>query len=184
MGLKKLFQICLVLLISFGFFNIVYADSGPTIGANQAQNIAQNYLDSKNLPYDAITPDWDAWKVKVKDTKTGGVKWIPVSIAKPDSPDFGGPGRYEWIEGYNSAWVVQVENQNGQNVGRIYVDAETGKVLKAILGQNSSKNDTFETNITAASTNQTATQDQGLLNSIINSITAFFQQIWTAIFGS
>jgi len=184
MELKKFIQIFFVLIIVFGFFNIAYADSGPTIGANQAQKIAQKYLDSKNLPYTAITPPWSAWKAKVKDTRTGGVKWISVDIAKADSPDFGGPGRYQWVEGYNTAWVVQVENQNGNNVGRIYVDAETGKVLKAIFGQSSSKNDTFETNNTAATTNQTATQDQGLLESFINSIVSFFQGIWTAIFGS
>lgn len=181
MELKKGFQIFLVLIIVFGLFNFAYADSGPTIGANQAKNIAQNYLNSHNLPYTAVTPGWDDWKAKVKDTKTGAEKWIPVSEAKGDSPDFGGPGRYQWVEGYNDAWVVQVNNQNGKNVGRIYVDAETGKVLKAILDQNTATNeDTFETNVTS---NQPA-QDQGLLSSLINSIIGFFQQIWTAIFGS
>ncbi len=184
MGLKKLFQILLFLIIVFSFFNIVHADSGPTIGANQAQKIAQFYLKSQDLPYTALTPGWDAWKSKVKDTKTGGVKWIPVSEAKADSPDFGGPGRYQWVEGYNTTWVVQVENQNGKNVGRIYVDAETGRILKAILDKNISKEDTFETNNTTSNTNMTATQDQGILNSIIDGIMSFFQQIWTAIFGS
>lgn len=182
MGLKKWIQIFLVLIIAFGLFNCAYADSGPTIGANQAKTMAQNYLNSHNLPYKAITPGWDAWKSKVTDTKTGGQKWIPVSIAKGDSPDFGGPGRYQWVEGYNTAWVVQVNNQNGKNVGRIYIDAETGKVLKAILDQNTPKNDTFDTNNTS-NTNQTE-QNQGILDSIINSIVSFFQQIWTAIFGS
>jgi len=182
MKLKKGLQIFFVLIIAFGLFNCVYADSGPTIGANQAKNIAQNYLNSHNLPYTALTPGWDDWKVKVTDTKTGGQKWIPQSVAKADSPDFGGPGRYQWVQGYNDAWVVQVENQNGKNVGRIYVDAENGSILKAILDQNSN-NDNFEAN-TTSNTNQTQIQNQGILSSLVDSIVSFFQQIWTAIFGS
>ena len=187
MKLRNGLPIFLALVLVFGFFNVVYADSGPTIGANQAKTIAQNYLNSHNLPYKAQTPGWNDWKVKVKDTKTGGVMWIPMDVAKGDSPDFGGPGRYTWVEGYNSAWVVQV-TQNGKNVGRIYVDAETGAVLKAILNQNNQSNnqtsDNFE-NATpnTSNTNQTA-QNQGLLDSIINSIVSFFQQIWVSIFGS
>lgn len=182
MKLKNSLPIFLALVLVFGFFNVVYADSGPTIGANQAQKIAQNYLNSHNLPYKALTPGWDAWKAKVIVMSTGEQKWLPLSQVKGDLMDDN--GKYQMVPGYNTAWVVQVNNQNGKNVGRIYVDAETGAVLKAILDQsNQSKNvDTFETNSTP-NTNQTA-QNQGFLESIINSIVSFFQQIWVSIFGS
>ncbi|WP_424354680.1 hypothetical protein [Methanobacterium sp. MBAC-LM] len=97
MALKNIFKIFLITIFVMGILNLAYADSGPTIGANQAKTIAQNYLNAHNLPYTAVTPGWDDWKTKVKDTKTGEVKWIPQSEAKGDSPDFGGPGRYEWV---------------------------------------------------------------------------------------
>jgi len=180
MGQKKGLQIFLVLIIAFGFFNFAYADSGPTIGANQAQKIAQNYLNSHDLPYTALTPGWDDWKAKVTVMSTGAEKWLPLSQVKGDLME--DTGKYEMVPGYNTAWVVQVNNQNGKNVGRIYVDAETGKVLKAILDQNTSDEEILEINNTS-NTNQTA-QDQGLLGSLIDSIVSFFQQIWIAIFGS
>lgn len=181
MELKNVLKMFLVLIFVLGIFGVVYADSGPTLGANQAQKIAQNYLKANNLPYTAVTPGWSDWKAKVTDTKTGAQKWIPMSEAKGDSPDFGGPGRYTWVEGYNSAWVVQVNNQNGKNVGRIYVDAETGKVLKAIIDQGNSNASTDNFNATAK--NQTAQPSTGILDSIWNAIVSFFQQIWVAIFG-
>jgi len=162
MTLKNIFKILLLALFVIGTLNFAYADSGPTLGANQAKKIAQDYLNSHNLPYTAVTPGWDDWKTKVKDTKTGEVKWIPESVAKGDSPDFGGPGRYEWIEGYNSSWVVQVNNKNGKNVGRIYIDSENGKVLKAILDPMSQTNDTSAntTNSDDAANNTTQTPQE------------------------
>lgn len=97
------------------------------------------------MPYTAVTPGWDGWKFKVIDTKTGGVKWITGDEYKGDFPEYGGSGRYvEYGDTANGppsgseAWVVQVNDKNGKNVG-IYVDAENGKVLKAILDQGSSK---------------------------------------------
>ena len=148
-----------------GILNFAYADSGPTIGANQAKTIAQSYLNTHNLPYTAVTPGWDDWKTKVKDTKTGEVKWIPQSEAKGDSPDFGGPGKYEWVSGYNSSWVVQVNDKNGKNVGRIYIDSENGNVLKAILDPASTANQnqstSTNTNNTFNPTNATNQASQG-----------------------
>jgi hypothetical protein len=120
------------------------------------------------------------WKAKVTVMSTGEQKWLPLSQVKGDLMDDN--GKYEMVVGYNTAWVVQVENKNGKNAGRIYVDAENGKILKAILDQNTPDEETFETN-TTSNTNQTA-QDQGILNSIMDSIITFFQQIWVAIFGS
>ncbi|HML06315.1 MAG TPA: hypothetical protein VK426_11115 [Methanobacterium sp.] len=159
---NNIFKIFLIAIFVFGILNFAYADSGPTLGANQAKTIAQNYLNSHNLPYTAVTPSIDDWKVKVKDTKTGEVKWIPQSVAKGDSPDFGGPGRYDWISGYNSTWVVQVNDKNGKNVGRIYIDSENGKVLKAILDPVSQANGTpVSTNNINNTNNVTPQTSQG-----------------------
>ena len=159
---NNIFKIFLIIIFVFGILNFAYADSGPTLGANQAKTIAQNYLNSHNLPYTAVTPSIDDWKVKVKDTKTGEVKWIPQSVAKGDSPDFGGPGRYDWISGYNSTWVVQVNDKNGKNVGRIYIDSENGKVLKAILDPVSQANGTpVSTNNINNTNNVTPQTSQG-----------------------
>lgn len=133
MALKNMFKLFLIAIIVMGILNFSYADTGPTVGPNQAKNTAQNYLNSHNLPYSAITPNWDAWKAKVKDVKTGVEKWIPVDEAKKDSPDFGGPGKYKGVSGYNTTWTVQINNKNGKNVGKIYIDAENGKILKTSI---------------------------------------------------
>ncbi|MCZ3365508.1 MULTISPECIES: hypothetical protein [Methanobacterium] len=165
MALKNIFKIFLITIFVIGILNLAYADSGPTIGANQAKTIAQNYLNAHNLPYTAVTPGWDDWKTKVKDTKTGEVKWIPQSEAKGDSPDFGGPGRYEWVQGYNSSWVVQVNDKNGKNVGRIYIDSENGNVLKAILDPVSTTNNNQSTSTNATNAvNPTNQASQGQTN--------------------
>ena len=131
MALKNIFKIFLMAIIVMGILNFSYADSGPAVGPNQAKNTAQNYLNSHNLPYTAITPNWNAWKVKVKNVKTGAAKWIAVDEAKKDSPDFGGPGRYKGVSGHNTTWAVQVNNKNGKPIGNIYIDAENSKILKA-----------------------------------------------------
>ena len=47
---KNIFKLFLVTIIVIGLLNFVYADSGPTIGANQAQITAKDYLSSHNLP--------------------------------------------------------------------------------------------------------------------------------------
>lgn len=165
MALKNIFKIFLITIFVIGILNLAYADSGPTIGANQAKTIAQNYLNAHNLPYTAVNPGWDDWKTKVKDTKTGEVKWIPQSEAKGDSPDFGGPGRYEWVQGYNSSWVVQVNDKNGKNVGRIYIDSENGNVLKAILDPVSTTNNNQSTSTNATNAvNPTNQASQGQTN--------------------
>lgn len=179
MEFKNVLKIFLALIFVFGVFSVVYADSGPTIGANQAQKIAQDYLKTNNLPYTAVTPGWDDWKAKVTVMSTGAQKWLPMSQVKGDLME--DTGKYEQVPGYNTAWVVQVNDQNGKNVGRIYVDAETGKILKAIINQGTNTDDTDNSNATA--TNQTAPQSTGILDSIMNAIMSFFQQIWVAIFG-
>ncbi|MDD3984372.1 MAG: hypothetical protein PHY59_00410 [Methanobacterium sp.] len=50
--------------------NFAYADTGPNIGPNQAQKIAQNYLNTHNFPYKANTPHDSNLQVRVKDIKS------------------------------------------------------------------------------------------------------------------
>ncbi|MDI6724112.1 MAG: hypothetical protein QMD61_05645 [Methanobacterium sp.] len=157
---KNIFSIFLILIFVFGILNSACADSGPNIGANQAKSIAQNYLNSHKLPYKAVTPGLDNWQVKVKDTKTGETKWIPFNVAKEDSPDFGGPGRYEWIEGINSTWIVHVNDNSGKSVGKIYVDSETGKItgteLRSPHNAHNASNNSTDSNQTDNVTTQTS----------------------------
>lgn len=53
-----------------GIMNFAYADTGPNIGPNQAQKIAQNYLNTHNFPYKANTPHDSNLQVRVKDIKS------------------------------------------------------------------------------------------------------------------
>lgn len=95
------------------------------------------------MSYTAVTPNWNAWKFYVKDTKTGENEWLSSDIVLPDSPDFDGPGRYKSIQSIFSdksgLWFVQVTDKNGKNVGQIYVDADNGKVLKVTIPQQKSQ---------------------------------------------
>ena len=115
-----------------GTLNFAYADEGPGIGPNQAEKIAQDYLNSNNLSYTAMTPSDDDQQIKVKDTQTGEVKWIPMTLANKDIPDSNGKMRYEWIEG-DPIWIVQINDNSGQNVGQIYVDDRINQVLKVVI---------------------------------------------------
>lgn len=177
MALKNIFKLFLMAIIVMGILNFSYADSGPTVGPNHAKNTAQSYLNSHNLPYTAVTPNWNAWKAKVKDVKTGAEKWIPVDAAKRDSPDFGGPGKYKGVPGYNTSWIVQVSDKNGKNVGRIYIDSENGKTLKTIIDPVSQTNGNPSTSINAISAvngaNQTSQGSSSIMYSIIILISTF-----------
>jgi len=155
---KNMFIFFIILIFLIGTLNFVYADAGSTLGPNQAKHIAQDYLNSHNLPYTAVTPNDNDWKVKVKDTKTGGVKWIPINEYGNDVS-----GRYEQDQSADSqGYVVQVNDKNGKNVGRIYIGGETNKILKAILDPvpQTNKNtatSTDPTNSTATNSNTTNT---------------------------
>ena len=85
MALKSIFGLFLMIIFVIGTLNFAYANGGPIVGENQAKQSAQNYLNTNNLPYTAVTPNWDDLQVKIKDTKTGEIKWIPMS--KYDSED-------------------------------------------------------------------------------------------------
>jgi len=133
---KDIFKLFLIMIIAIGLLNVVYADSGPTIGENQAKITAQDYLNSHNLHYTAATHGDDSWQIKVKDTKTGEIKWIPFEtydgqFPTPNSEPTGNE-RYSDIYGVPTAWIVQI-NDNWKNVGQIYINDETGEILKVVI---------------------------------------------------
>lgn len=157
MTFRDILKIFLVIILVIGTLNFVYANGGPVVGENQAKTSAQSYLNSHNLPYSAITPRWDDLKVKVNDTQTGEVKWIPVVIADEDQFNSSGEIRYKVIDAY-PVWMIQINDKNGKNVGQIRVDCNTGEVLKVnvdpapITSQKQSKpaNFTHAANATAS----------------------------------
>ena len=163
MAIKSIFKISIITILIITILNCSYANAGPEIGPNQAKIIAQDYLTSHNLHYIAVTPNWDAWKFYVKDTKTGEKKWLPFDTVWSDLPDVGGPGIYESIPSiFNNeygVWFVQINDKNGTNVGRIYVDDTTGKILKVTVPQKSQTKNlsktTTENTITPKNTTNT-----------------------------
>ena len=165
MAIKGIFKLLAVTILIITILNCSYADTGPNIGPNQAKTIAQNYLNSHNLPYTTVTPGWDAWKFYVKDTQTGEKKWLAADIVMADDPAFDGPGRYKGISSVfndiGGVWFVQVNDKNGKNVGQIYVDADDGKVLKTTIPTKSqTKNpSTIKDLSTAKTTNNTNTNN-------------------------
>lgn len=126
---RDILKVFLIMIFVIGTLNFVYANGGPVVGENQARSSAQSYLNSHNLPYSAITPGWDDLKVKVNDTQTGEVKWIPVAVADEDQFNSSEKTRYEIIDAY-PVWMIQINDKNGKNVGQIRVDCNTGEVLK------------------------------------------------------
>ncbi len=157
MTLKYILKIFLIVIFAIGTLNFVYANGGPVVGENQAKSSAQSYLNSHDLPYSAITPGWDDLKVKVKDTQSGEVKWIPVAVADEDQFNSSEKTRYEIIDAY-PVWMIQINDKNGRNVGQIRVDCNTGEILKVnvdpapITSQKQSKpaNFTHAANTTAS----------------------------------
>ena len=121
---KYIFLLCVLIL---GVMCPAYADSPPQITESQAINVAQDFLDSQGLSFKASST---TLKTKVRVIATGETLWEDYGVAKNDSPDFGGPGRLEFIV---TAWAVQVVNSSGNNVGIIYVDAETGKIIETTI---------------------------------------------------
>lgn len=152
---KDISKLFLIPIIVIGFLNFAYADSGPTIGANQAQITASNYLSSHNLHYTAVTPDDNDWQIKVNDTKTGEVKWITMSEYSKDMYEHGGSDRYMSIQNVPTVWIVHV-NDNWKSVGQIYIDSETGEILKVVINGKTLENmikEGNQTNDLSASTN-------------------------------
>ena len=132
---KNIFKLFLATII-VGLLNFVYADSGLTIGENQAQITANDYLNSHNLPYTASTSGYDSWQIKVKDTKTGQVQWMAYEKYESQFASQGseptGNERYIEIQNTPTAWIVHI-NDNGKNIGQIYINSETGEILKVTI---------------------------------------------------
>ncbi|HEX3013574.1 MAG TPA: hypothetical protein VHO92_04815 [Methanobacterium sp.] len=146
MAIKSIFKILVLSILIITILNCTYADTGPTIGENQAKTIAQNYLNSHNLTYTAITPNGNIWYYYVKDTKTGEKEWISINTFIHDDPEFGGPGIYKKVfDNMYGVWLVQVTNKNGKHAGTIYVDGETGKILKVAVPKKSQTKDLSKT---------------------------------------
>ena len=121
---KYIFLLCVIML---GAMCPIYADSPPQITDTQAINIAQDFLDSQGLSYKASSA---TLKTKARAVATGEITWEDYGVVKNDSPDFGGPGNFEFIV---TAWAVQVVDNNGNNIGIIYVNAETGEIIETTI---------------------------------------------------
>lgn len=162
--INNIFKLFLILIFVVGILNYAYADSGPSIGENQAKNIAKGYLTSHNLPYTVISA---TELIKIKNRQTGSTKWVSPSQwdsmtgnnkFKPDEdPNF----QWEYAGNYNIAWKVATVNSQGTGTGSIWVNAETGAIITTELKspdvQNNTSNDnkSNETNQTVNATNQT-----------------------------
>ena len=94
----------------------------PHISQSQSLKIAQNYLNSQGLPYTANSAEL---KTKVKVIATGEIKWEDFEIVKQDFAEE--PIHFEIIV---TGWAVQIADQNGKNVGTIYVNSETGEIIE------------------------------------------------------
>lgn len=156
---KNIFKLFLIIIFVIGTLNFAYANGAPFIGENDAKESAQSYLNSHNLSYTAVIHGWDDCHVKAIDTKTGKVKWIPLSIAEEDA--INGTCRYELFDGV-PFWIVQIKDKNEKNVGKIYVDVNDGEVLKVIINDKVLKdiiNQTYPVNEDAYnSTNETLSE--------------------------
>lgn len=181
MKIKKILSSILAVIALLTILNAVCADSGPNIEATQAKAIAQDYLNSKSLPYTTLTPNIETgWKAKVKVVKTGEVKWISFGDYKMDAMEE--TGKYEYI---SQAWIVQVRNKNGNSMGTIYVNPDNGKIISVnIKGAGGNTNTGGDLTYNG---NGTATENSGgilgAIQGFFNGIITFFQNLWTSIFG-
>ena len=156
MAIKSIFKLAIITILIITILNCAYADTGPSIGENQAKTIAQNYLNSHNLPYTAVTPNGNIWYYYVKNTKTGEKEWISINTFIHDDPEFGGPGIYKKVfDNMYGVWLVQVNCRDGKNAGTIYIDGETGKILKFTVPRKSQTTNLSKTVANTAPKNTT-----------------------------
>lgn len=149
MAYKGILKIFLITIFLIGTISFAYADSGPTIGENQVKTIAKEYLNSHNLPYKVTTA---TWMVKIINRKTGNTKWVSWdqwgvmtgdNKFKPDDPTF----EWDYVQtGSNTAWKVNAVNSQGDGVGNIWINDETGKVFKTDLKPVNTQNTTTKNN--------------------------------------
>jgi hypothetical protein len=132
MRIKNVFGIFLMSIFVLGTISFCYADSGPNIGINQAKSIANSYLQSHNLPYKVTTA---TWMIYIKNKQTGKIKL--VSVEKWDAMTGGNKERsadpnflWTYADTTLSWWKVAIADPQGQRVGTIWINAETGKILK------------------------------------------------------
>lgn len=177
---SKIISIIIAMVIVFITLNSVYADDAPALSESQAKALAQDYLNTHGYSgYKAISSG--SLVIKVHDSYTDTVIWVSFADAKGDSPDFGGPGRYdEWLS--NRAWLIKVNNPQGNFVGRIYVDGDSGSIISAKIPKAPPVTSTNTTPNTTTNNTTNHSQDN-LLQSIWDSIVTFFQQLWITIFG-
>lgn len=123
MRYRGILKIFLIISLMMALLNCSYADSGPEIGSNEVKKMAQDYLDSHNLPYTAVTPN-DRAKDLVMDIKTYEMEWIPN-------------GEWDGSSALGPAIVyeVPVNNNNGKLIGKIYIQAigMEGTIIEVIL---------------------------------------------------
>jgi hypothetical protein len=178
---SKIIPIFLITIMIFATINFVYADDAPALSQAQAKAIAQDYLNTHGYTgYKAVSTG--SLVIKVHDSYTDTNVWISYATAKEDSPDFGGPGRYDkWLS--NRAWLVEVNDPDGNSVGKIYVDGDNGKIISTKLPKAPSVTSTNITPVNTTNDTNATQPDSNILQNIWDSIVAFFQQLWIAIFG-
>lgn len=191
MKLETCFKLFLGIFLVIFLLNVVFADDGPVIDKNQAQAIAQDYLNTNGYSsYKAVATD--NLIAKVKEISTGNIKWMDAGQAKMESRE---GNEIQLILPF--VRVVDIIDKNGQSVGKIYVDSyrNPGEIVyKELPGDSSSDSDSgsnSETDNTGEdlSYNGTGNNDEssegiiGTLQDLLNGLMSLFQQLWTSIFG-
>ncbi|MFA0832788.1 hypothetical protein [Methanobacterium formicicum] len=168
--------------------NVCFADDGPVIDKNQAQAIAQDYLNTHSYSsYKAVATD--TLLAKVKDKSTGNTYWMDAGQAKSDVREEN--PKIDLV--LNFVRVVDIVN-NGKIVGKIYVDSydNVGEIVYKELPENSATSSDGGSNGESSdggdltyngSGDQNSGGIIGTIQSFFNGISSFFQQIWTSIFG-
>ncbi len=157
MEVPSVFKLFLIAIFILSFVNVSFADSGPSIEESQAKSIVNDYLDDKNLPYQANTA---TWMIEIKNRDTQSTKWVSVSqwdvmtdnnkFLPEEDPNF------EWECTGSYAWKVNVVNDQGGSVGTIWLDSESGKITEVnVQAVPKDTKPTNNTNQTVNNTNQT-----------------------------
>lgn len=184
MKIKCVLMIFLITIFLIAILNSVYADNGPKIGENQAKKIAQNYLNSNKLPY-TVTTIVDL--VEIKNKKTGETKWVTwpqwqnmsqgYYLNNHDDPGF---ENYEWARAgiytinktvYDTSWKITVVDNNGNNVGNIWINDITGDIttinLKSVNNTNSNQTNTTNSTNTANQVPQANNNNLWIIGAIV-----------------
>ncbi|NYB53043.1 MAG: hypothetical protein HVN35_10875 [Methanobacteriaceae archaeon] len=184
-------NIFLGILLIFLMLNTAFADDGPIIDKNQAQAIAQDYLNTHGYSsYKAVATD--TLLAKVKEISTGKIYWMDAGQAKSEVREEN--PKINLV--LNFVRVVNVLDKNGQIVGKIYVDSynNVGEIVyKELPGSSSTEGDSGTgsggssgEDLSYNGTGNGNRDSEGILGTLLNllkSIISFFQQIWISIFG-